>query len=54
MEAGMNRDLLWLTDEQFEKIAAHLPKDTLGKPRVHILKSGSRWTDYCAASRPHP
>ena len=51
----MNRDLFWLTDEQFEKIAPHLPADTRGKPRVddrrvisgivHILKSGCRWVD---------
>jgi transposase len=51
----MSRDLFWLTDEQFEKIAPHLPTDTRGKPRVddrrvisgiiHILKSGSRWID---------
>lgn len=49
----MNRYLFWLTDEQLEKIAPHLPNDTRGKPRVddrrvisgimHILKSGSRW-----------
>jgi len=30
----MNRDFFWLTDEQFEKIAPHLPTDTRGKPRV--------------------
>ncbi len=51
----MNRDLFWLTDEQFETIAPHLPADTRGKPRVddrrvisgiiHILKSGCRWAD---------
>jgi transposase len=51
----MNRDLFWLTDEQFERIAPHLPTDTRGKPRVddrrvisgiiHVLKSGSRWID---------
>ena len=54
-EAEMNRDLFWLTHEQFAKIAPHLPADTRGKPRVddrrvisgiiHILKSGSRWID---------
>jgi len=51
----MNRDLFWLSDEQFEKIAVHLPRDTRGKPRVddrrvisgiiHVLKSGCRWVD---------
>ncbi|MDF9790626.1 transposase [Methylorubrum extorquens] len=45
----------WLTDEQFAKIAPHLPTDTRGKERVddrrvisgiiHVLKSGGRWTD---------
>jgi hypothetical protein len=30
----MNRDLFWLTDEQFSKIAPHLPTDTRGKARV--------------------
>jgi transposase len=51
----MNRDLFWLTDEQFSKIAPHLPTDTRGKERVddrrvisgivHVLKSGGRWVD---------
>ena len=27
----MNRDLFWLTDKQFSKIAPHLPTDTRGK-----------------------
>lgn len=30
----MGRDCFWLTDAQFETIAAHLPRDTRGKPRV--------------------
>ena len=48
-------DQFWLTDEQFAKIAPHLPTNTRGKPRVddrrvisgivHVLKSGSRWAD---------
>lgn len=48
-------DQFWLTDEQFAKIAPHLPNDTRGKERVddrrvisgivHLLKSGGRWTD---------
>ena len=48
-------DHFWLTDEQFAKIAPHLPTDTRGKERVddqrvisgivHVLKSGGRWSD---------
>ena len=48
-------DQFWLTDEQFSKIAPHLPTDTRGKARVddrrvisgivHVLKSGGRWID---------
>ena len=48
-------DRFWLTDEQFEKIAPHLPTDTRGKERVddrrvisgivQALKSGGRWAD---------
>ena len=30
----MNRDLFWLSDEQFDRISPHLPRDTRGKPRV--------------------
>lgn len=51
----MNRDLFWLSDEQFARIEPHLPSDTRGKPRVddrrvisgiiHVLKSGGRWID---------
>jgi transposase len=54
-EETMNRDLFWLTAEQFGRIAPHLPTDTRGKPRVddrrvisgivHVLKSGGRWVD---------
>ncbi|WP_291980312.1 transposase, partial [Chelatococcus sp.] len=46
----MNRDCFWLTDEQFARIAPHLPNDTRGKPRVddwrvisgivHVLSKG--------------
>src|SRR3954469_2743326 len=48
-------DRFWLTDEQFAKVAPHLPRDTRGKERVddrrvisgiiHVLKSGGRWAD---------
>ena len=51
----MNRDLFWLTDEQFRRIEPHLPTDTRGKARVddrrvisgivHVLQSGCRWKD---------
>ena len=51
----MNRELFWVTDEQFSKIAPHLPTDTRGKARVddrsvssrivHLLNSGGRWID---------
>ena len=50
-EASMNRDQFWLTEEQFAKVAPHLPTDTRGKERVddrrviggivHVLKSGN-------------
>lgn len=58
----MNRDHFWLTDEQFARIAPHLPQDTRGKPRVddrrvisgivHVLKSGGRWVDAPAVYGP--
>jgi transposase len=48
-------DHFWLTDEQFGKVAPHLPTDTRGKARVDdrgvisgivpVLKSGGRWID---------
>src|SRR4051794_1487020 len=48
-------DQFGLSDEQFARIAPHLPTDTRGKPRVddrrvisgiiHVLKSGGRWVD---------
>lgn len=48
-------DRFWLTEEQFARIAPHLPTDTRGKERVddrrvisgiiHVLKSGGRWAD---------
>jgi hypothetical protein len=51
----MNRPHFWLSDDQFERIVPHLPRDTRGKPRVddrrvisgivHVLKSGGRWVD---------
>ncbi|MDF2811352.1 MAG: family transposase [Microvirga sp.] len=54
-EAPDESGCFWLTDEQFARIAPHLPNDTRGKPRVddrrvisgivHVLKSGARWVD---------
>jgi transposase len=51
----MDRDYFWLTDNQFARLAPHLPTDTRGKPRVddrrvisgiiHVLMSGARWRD---------
>src|SRR3954453_23859420 len=48
-------DRFWLTDEQFAKVEAYLPRDTRGRERVddrrvisgivHVLKSGGRWAD---------
>ena len=59
----MNRDSFWLTDEQFAKVAPHLPTDTRGKPRVddrrvisgiiHVLESGGRWVDAPRLYGPH-
>src|SRR5271154_6175036 len=51
----MQRNLFWLTDEQWRKTEPHLPTDVRGKDRVddrrvisgilHVLKSGCRWCD---------
>ncbi|MGE0424750.1 MAG: IS5 family transposase [Reyranellaceae bacterium] len=51
----MRSNLFWLSDEQWEQIEPHLPKDVRGKERVddrrvisgilHVLKSGCRWCD---------
>jgi len=45
----------WLSNEQFARIAPHLPTDTRGKPHVDdrrvisgiipVLRSGGRWVD---------
>jgi transposase len=58
----MSRDHFWLTEEQFARLAPHLPADTRGKPRVddrrvisgivHVLKSGARWVDAPAVYGP--
>ena len=51
----MRGNLFWLSDEQWQKIEPHLPKDVRGKARVddrrvisgivHVIKSGCRWCD---------
>src|SRR5712691_10755310 len=51
----MSRNLFWLSDQQWERIASYLPADVRGKERVddrrvisgivHVLKSGCRWCD---------
>ena len=51
----MRKNLFWLSDEQWGRIAAHLPTDVRGVDRVddrrvisgiiHVLKSGCRWRD---------
>ena len=51
----MRRNLFWLSDEQWQRIAPLLPTDVRGKDRVddrrvisgilHVLKSGCRWCD---------
>ena len=58
----MDRELFWLSDVQFARIAPYLPTDTRGKPRVddrrvisgiiQVLKSGGRWIDAPAAYGP--
>lgn len=56
-------DCFWLSEEQFGRLAPHLPTDTRGVPRVddrrvisgivHVLKSGCRWSDAPQAYGPH-
>ena len=51
----MRKNLFWLSDEQWERIEPHLPRDVRGVERVddrrvisgivHILKTGCRWCD---------
>ena len=51
----MRRNLYWLSDDQWQRIAPLLPTDVRGKERVddrrvisgilHVLKSGCRWCD---------
>ena len=58
----MDHDHFWLTEAQFARLAAFLPTDTRGVPRVddrrvisgivHVLKSGGRWADAPAVYGP--
>ena len=58
----MDHDHFWLDEEQFARLAPHLPSDTRGVPRVddrrvisgivHVLKSGCRWADAPAVYGP--
>jgi Putative transposase of IS4/5 family (DUF4096) len=51
----MRKNLFWLSDEQWARIAPHLPTDVRGVEReddrrvisgiVRVLKSGCRWQD---------
>ena len=51
----MLKNLVWLSDEQWNRIEPHLPTDVRGVERaddrrvisgiVHVLKSGCRWCD---------
>ena len=51
----MRRNLFWLSDDQWGRIAPLLPTDVRGKDRaddrrvisgiLHVLKSGCRWCD---------
>src|ERR1700704_5116001 len=59
----MRRNLFWLSDEQWERIEAHLPTDVRGVERqddrrvisgiVQVLKSGCRWCDCPPEYGPH-
>jgi transposase len=54
-EGFISRNLFWLSNEQWSRIAPHLPTDVRGVERaddrrvisgiVHMLKSGCRWCD---------
>ena len=59
----MRNNLFWLSDDQWERIEAHLPTDERGVERqddrrvisgiVHVLKSGCRWQDCPPEYGPH-
>lgn len=53
----------WMSEHQFDRLVAYLPKDTRGVPRVddrrvisgiiHVLQSGCRWKDAPKTYGPH-
>jgi len=59
----MRKNLFWLNDTQWARVAPHLPADVRGVPRVddrrvisgiiHVLKTGCRWCDCPGEYGPH-
>jgi transposase len=59
----MARELFWLSNEEWERIASYLPRGRRGARRVddrrvisgivHMLKTGARWRDCPAAYGPY-
>jgi transposase len=59
----MRKNLFWLSDAQWARIAPHLPTDVRGVPReddrrvisgiIHVLKTGCRWCDCPREYGPH-
>jgi transposase len=59
----VRRNLFWLSDKQWGRIAPHLPTDVRGVARVddrrvisgivHVLKTGCRWCDCPPEYGPH-
>ncbi len=55
LEVIMRKNLFWLNDAQWGRIAPHLPTDVRGVAReddrrvisgiIHVLKTGCRWCD---------
>jgi hypothetical protein len=39
-------DQFWLTDEQFAKMAPHLPTDTRGNPGVSLTGTSAPWLSW--------
>jgi transposase len=62
-EVIVRKNLFWLSDRQWARIAPHLPTDVRGVPRaddrrvisgiVHVLKTGCRWCDCPGEYGPH-
>src|SRR5262249_7938296 len=59
----MDEELFWLSDDQWQRIEPHLPKDVRGIKRkddrrvisgiVHVLKTGCRWAECPEVYGPH-